>query len=101
MSVIMDIVQSHRTRAELEAENGRLREQVRQQTKQLDDQGEQIRHERQVAAALQAEIARLRAALESLTKDPPATLDEPDTDAEVIIKMRAIARATLSEEEAS
>lgn len=41
------------------------------------------------------EIERLRAALESLTKDPPATLDEPDTDAEVITKMRAIARAAL------
>jgi hypothetical protein len=28
--------------------------------------------------------------------DPPATLDEPDTDAEVIIKMRAIARDALA-----
>jgi uncharacterized protein involved in exopolysaccharide biosynthesis len=36
-----------------------------------------------------AEIERLRAALQSLTHDPPATLDEPDTDAEVVIKMRA------------
>lgn len=42
------------------------------------------------------EIARLRAALESLTKDPPATLDEPAADWEVITKMRAIARAALS-----
>jgi hypothetical protein len=42
-----------------------------------------------------AEIERLRAALQSLTHDPPATLDEPDTEAEVIIKMRAIARAAL------
>lgn len=41
------------------------------------------------------EIERLTAALESLTKDPPATLDEPDTDAEVIKKMRAIALAAL------
>jgi len=43
------------------------------------------------------EIERLRAALESLTKDPPATLArEPDTDDEVIIKMRAIAREALT-----
>lgn len=43
------------------------------------------------------EIERLRAVLESLTKDPPATLArEPDTDAEVIIKMRAIAAAAIS-----
>lgn len=40
---------------------------------------------------------RLRAALESLTKDPPATLSrEPDTDCEVVLKMRAIARAALA-----
>ena len=44
---------------------------------------------------LNREIERLRAALQSLTKDPPATLDEPDTDDEVIIKMRAIARDAL------
>jgi hypothetical protein len=43
-----------------------------------------------------AEIERLRATLESLTKDPPASLArEPDEDWEVIIKMRAIARAAL------
>jgi hypothetical protein len=42
------------------------------------------------------EIERLRAALESLLKDPPPTLDEPDTDAEVIVKMRAIAREALT-----
>lgn len=49
------------------------------------------------ALRAQQENERLRAALESLTKDPPATLArEPDTDAEVIIKMRAIARAALS-----
>jgi hypothetical protein len=41
------------------------------------------------------EIARLRRALESLTKDPPATLDEPDEDWEVVVKMRAIAQAAL------
>lgn len=38
---------------------------------------------------------RLRTALQDLLEDPPATLDEPDTDAEVIIKMRAIARGAL------
>jgi hypothetical protein len=31
----------------------------------------------------------------SLTEDPPATLDEPDPDWEVIIKMRNIAREAL------
>lgn len=41
------------------------------------------------------EIGRLREALESLTEDPPATLDEPDQDWEVIIKMRNIAREAL------
>jgi hypothetical protein len=41
------------------------------------------------------EIDRLREALESLTEDPPATLDEPDHDWEVIIKMRNIAREAL------
>jgi hypothetical protein len=46
--------------------------------------------------ALKADIARLRAALESLTKDPPATLDEPDEDWEVVVKMRAIAREALA-----
>lgn len=44
------------------------------------------------------EIERLRAVLQSLTHDPPASLArEPDTDAEVIIKMRAIARAALEQ----
>lgn len=43
------------------------------------------------------ENERLRAALESLTKDPPPTLSrEPDTDCEVVLKMRAIARDALS-----
>jgi hypothetical protein len=42
-----------------------------------------------------AEIASLRAVLESFDKDPPATLDEPDEDCEVIVKMRSIARAAL------
>jgi hypothetical protein len=44
------------------------------------------------------EIGRLRAALQSLTTDPPPTLDEPDTDAEVVIKMREIARRALEPE---
>lgn len=49
------------------------------------------------ARAEQAERAVdvLEAALKSLTEDPPATLDEPDEDWEVIVKMRAIARAAL------
>jgi hypothetical protein len=38
----------------------------------------------------------MRKALEAMLVDPPATLDEPDTDAEVIIKMRAIARDALA-----
>jgi hypothetical protein len=43
-----------------------------------------------------AEIKRLRAVLESLIMDPIATLDEPDRDAEVIFKMRAMAAAALN-----
>lgn len=35
-------------------------------------------------------------ALEAMLTDPPTTLDEPDANAEVIIKMRAIARAALA-----
>jgi hypothetical protein len=45
----------------------------------------------------ETEIERLRAALENITKDPPATLNEPDSNVEVIVKMRAIARAALDE----
>jgi hypothetical protein len=49
----------------------------------------------ELVAAL--ESLELVAALESLTKDPPRTLPrEPDEDCEVIVKMRAIARAALS-----
>jgi len=40
-------------------------------------------------------IERLTATLVSLTKDLLATLDEPDTNVEVIEKMRAIARLAL------
>jgi hypothetical protein len=44
-----------------------------------------------------SEIVRLRAALESLTKDPPSSLArEPDADHEVIIKMRKIASDALA-----
>lgn len=43
------------------------------------------------------EIMRLRAVLESLTKDPPSTLArEPDEDWEVIVKMRKIASDALA-----
>lgn len=47
-------------------------------------------------ARLIAAAPDLLAALESLTEDPPATLDEPDEDWEVIIKMRAIAREAIA-----
>jgi hypothetical protein len=48
------------------------------------------------AERLRAKIERLKAVLESLTKDPPASLArEPDEDWEVIVKMRAIAKAAL------
>jgi hypothetical protein len=43
-----------------------------------------------------SEIERLRAALQSLTHDPPQSLArEPDTDCEVVLKMREIARRAL------
>ena len=45
------------------------------------------------------EIERLRAALESLTKDPPSTLArEHDEDWEVVVKMKQIARDALRKE---
>ncbi len=50
-------------------------------------------------AAPEPEIDRLRRALELLTEEPPEemhTIDEPDEDWEVIVKMRAIAREALS-----
>ena len=51
--------------------------------------------ERELISA-HAEIERLRAALLSLTEDPPASLArEPDPDWEVIIKMRNIAREAI------
>lgn len=43
------------------------------------------------------EIKRLRGVLESLLHDPEPTLDEPDTDAEVVIKMRATIREALAQ----
>ena len=46
--------------------------------------------------AARAAIDAVRDVLEWLLEDPPATLNEPDADAEVIIKMRAIVRAALS-----
>lgn len=46
--------------------------------------------------ASERENQRLRAALESLTSDPPSTLDEPDEDWQVIVKMRAVAHAALA-----
>ena len=35
-------------------------------------------------------------ALQAMLKDPPATLDEPDPDGELIGKMRAIARTAIA-----
>jgi hypothetical protein len=76
----------------------------------MDEAADEIEHLREHAGAwrlvatshepealrLQADNERLRAALESLTRDPPASLArEPDTDCEVVLKMRAIARAAL------
>ncbi len=56
------------------------------------------RHALALADAKGKENVRLRLALESLTKDPPTTLArEPDTDCEVVLKMRAIARAALDD----
>lgn len=45
-------------------------------------------------------IEALEGALRQMAKDPPPNLDEPDLDFEVIEKMRAIARAALSSQEA-
>lgn len=44
---------------------------------------------------LRRRIDTLEGMLGEMNVDPPATLDEPDTDAEVIIKMREIARRAL------
>ena len=52
-------------------------------------------HSEAVIAEQRAEIRRLRAALLSLLNDPPPTLDEPDTDGEVIMKLRRLIRAAL------
>ena len=46
-----------------------------------------------------ARIEALEAALQKLTEDPPATLDEPDPDFVVINKMRKIARAALDKDD--
>jgi hypothetical protein len=73
---------------DLTAENARLRDMMRGHTATAWDLGK-----------ARAENERLRAALESLTEDPPATLDEPDADWEVIVKMRAIATAALDNQQ--
>ncbi len=46
--------------------------------------------------ALQDRSVRLLAALEAMLVDPPSTLDEPDTDADIIRKLRDIAREALA-----
>jgi hypothetical protein len=48
-----------------------------------------------IAHQARARIEALEAALQKLTEDPPATLDEPDPDFVVINKMRKIALAAL------
>jgi hypothetical protein len=48
--------------------------------------------------SLRAQLASARKALEKMLVDPPSTLDEPDQDFEVIVKMREIAKAALTDE---
>ncbi len=48
-----------------------------------------------VLRELVSRFEELEGALRKLAKDPPATLDEPDLDWEVIQKMRATARIAL------
>lgn len=46
------------------------------------------------------ELDRFRAALKKIAgPDPESTLDEPDLDYEVVVKLRAIASAALSNED--
>lgn len=79
--------------AALVAERDALRDELASKEIELNSAAEAVIHWRGQADALLA-------TLENLTKDPPRTLArEPDTDAEVIIKMRAIARAALSPEQ--
>jgi DNA repair exonuclease SbcCD ATPase subunit len=81
--------------ADICAENDNLKAEIERLRGELHSVHAHMNHLRRVRGD---EIERLRAALESLTKDPPSTLSsEPDTDAEVIIKMRAIARAALEQ----
>jgi hypothetical protein len=59
-----------------------------------DELADHLEHELAQQSALLAQAA---AALESLTKDPPSSLSgEPDTDCEVVLKMREIAREALA-----
>ena len=44
---------------------------------------------------LEARIEALEAALRRLLQEPPSILDDPDTDAQIVIRMRKIARAAL------
>jgi hypothetical protein len=44
-------------------------------------------------------IEELEAALRFMLVDPPAALDEPDTDAEIIKHYRDVARAALAPEQ--
>ena len=47
---------------------------------------------------LEARIDALEAALRNLLKEPPSILDDPDTDAQIVIRMRKIARAALDKD---
>ena len=45
-----------------------------------------------------ARIDALEAALRTLLKEPPSILDDPDTDAQIVIRMRKIARTALDKD---
>ena len=54
-------------------------------------------YKKHCAACYEDQIDRLRTALKSIAgPDPESTLDEPDLDCEVVVKLRAIASAALS-----
>jgi hypothetical protein len=58
---------------------------------------EQDDYDRAVECVLD-DIETLEAALRFMLTDPPAALDEPDTDAEIIKHYREVARAALAPE---
>lgn len=70
-------------------------ERLEERAVSYEQSGPSAHHTAALLREARNEIEHLREALESLTEDPPATLDEPDPDWEVIIKMRNIAREAL------